>query len=178
MVALRDRIGDGALEEQDTQRYILHMRAVYLQLLGGAFAKAKGGPVVIMQNPSEFLKLSLNLDRLIKAQTGYSEAMEAARTTYNTAYGSSPSRGISAVSEQFSDLVTDGRLSSAAKLYLTEHFVSIWQSWISQLSPLVSKGQGTKATILATLPGRGSGCLLLLLALIGITVVVAIIRLL
>lgn len=165
MMTLRDNVGDSALQEQDTQTFLLHMRAAYLQLLGGAFAQAQGGPAAIMQNPNGSIELSQKLHRLIEAQPEFSEEMEAARDTYNTAYGSSPSSGIDAMSEQFANLVTGGCLSDSAKRDLTQHFVSVWQNWISQLSPLVPSGRETTAPRPGTWPGRGSGCLLRLLGL-------------
>lgn len=178
MLALRDNIGDDALQEQDVQEFILHMRAVYLQLLSGAFAKARGGLAAVTRNPAAFIESSQKLLSLIQAQPEFSKEIEAARKIYNSAYGSSATGGISAVSEKFSELLTGGRLSAVSKWHLTEHFASVWQNWILQLFPLVQDHEERARQSQTSLGERGLGCLMFLLSVIGISAIVAIIQLL
>ena len=145
---LREAMEDSRLHEIDENMYFLHMCAAYLQLLGGAFIKTQVGlfPEHPMRSFIIFEKHQ-KLYGIIKERKEYTEEMEQVLKHYNTAYDSSPTSGIETITREFDRMVVENSLSENAQHKLTEHFVSVWQQWISQLSWAIRKNLFKKLEI-------------------------------
>jgi len=161
-LTLRDSINDQALIDAPADTYIIHMRMAYFQLLGGAMMQALGGPSALPGNITAILELK----RLINVPVLGAEDPEWAEDTrclYNKSYGSSSSNGIGAMAEEFSRLVAHNGMASRGKSALTEHFAAAWMAMIDELSQVKPDGFGRSSRS----PSGGTGCLFVLIAVIG-----------
>jgi len=157
---LADSTQSDVLRNADRPVYYRNMRAAYLQLLGGAFAKSLGGPAVLIGDPIGSFELSQALTGMISEHHGHTDQLDSLISEYNNAYGSSPTSGARAMAQVLGKNVTGAALSPEMEHALTEHMVAIWQNWITQLSPLAGHLlKQSKVAGLATRRPSSSGCL-------------------
>ena len=161
---LSECLESNVLSHAAPSQYYGNMRAAHLQLLRGAYAKSLGGPTAVMAEPVRFFQMSQALSEIISGHPEHGEHVDGLATDYNNAYGSSSSEGIRMMARLMGTNLTGGTLPPNVEHALTEHMVSVWTNWITQLSGITGNRLPQNPGVASTTPRpQSSGCLLMLI---------------
>ena len=157
---LRESLQDPALTEAPADLFIANMRAAYLQLVTGAMVKAMGGMETFRTRAPERMH---NYEIFAVAIQGRDPEIERLKDIYNQAYGSS-TNGIHAMVPELNRRITGGHMLPRSQGVLAEHLTSVAYSMLGDFE----QADGKIASQSAGATAQGSGCMLIMLGLLGI----------
>ena len=131
--AIKEGIGDPAISALADSFIMREMRAMYIQLLGGAYMFALGGPIALISKAKEVTVLH----ELVDAEfASYEDAAQIKEryAVYNKAYGSSSTNGVGIIIEELSKVCSATGLSLQAKMSLKSFMTAVWIGMYNDLS--------------------------------------------
>jgi len=162
----RECFNDETIRKIPEKEFILHMRALYLQLVGAVLAKTQGANAARLASGSlPGLELFIHLRSCTRQQPEFSQELDQAYSAYNKAFGSSSTNGVGEMVKEYSRRVCGGALSSEASVAMMDLLQGAWEN--------LRKKFAVPRTLSAEPMGSagGNGCLIpiLLVVTLGVT---------